>query len=825
MADLVPGCSSSVVENQKVEMRENIPPRATVQANRQYLYEEYFPDITLIDVTHDFDRDQTKNDLSLLKTMPKTPLTERTLVRKSARVVEIPNDPTLTPRMEENKASVSQPRNLDTNASMFWLDNECLPDITECSFDSITQQSINFTINLTASDMQFNNSSQKAAVDSNLERVETLNLDEATNKTSKPSCPSQITCPQNDDGKMLESSSSDCHRRTFEAKFPSPSKGTAAMSESSSTDCHHNTLDKNPASQSNSIVTMAENSSNDSHHNTFDAKLLESSNKITLSQSTSNDSHHNTLDSNPPSQTNGTITMPESNSSNSCCNNLDSNPPSLSSGTLVMSESRSSHQNTFDAKPPESNGTITLFDSSSGDIHRNTFDAKPPKANGTISMSESRSSDGHHSTFDANGMRTMSISSSSDSQPHTKPPTEPSSTDANADAKVVEHLQGKFEASVCKAAASRPGQCEAKDNSQSQTFDQSVDPDDNSKAFYLDDIIDFTHENLCSSTPLTCGKMVPYAARPDKSKLLAAQERPYGDAASKPEVQMQPHVPPNITSGRKISLSQPAVKSLPPSSKAPSLLMKFKPTTLLPGRGEVPASGLPLSRQILTSTLQESSAVSSSSNLRATTTVSRLPKSGVGRPLLSGRPSSLPHLRQPSTRSSTLASSSADKKPSNAVVNIPQARKRDLSRDGQFIAKKKTKTGVPTSCSHVVAPAPSADATSTIKSLTQATQCQRAPTAKTSKDDATVSSRAGDAVTRTKKLKLPVMSQRTQLAISPGCAKCSVLEQQFKIQTEELQRLKEGCAKCSVLERHLKMQTEEVQRLKEELLRKQEEDV
>ncbi|XP_061667126.1 pneumococcal serine-rich repeat protein-like isoform X2 [Syngnathoides biaculeatus] len=690
MDHLVLGCSSAVAETD-----ENIPPNAKEQTKRQLLRDEYFPDLTLLDVTCN----QTDNDLSLVENMAKSPQTVRTLVPKPARLVEIPNNPILTPKVEVNKASVRQPCNLDTNASMFWLDKECLPDITEYSFDSTIHQNANFTINLTTSDMQLIISSEKATVDSNLEHVETFSLDEATTKTSKPSSPSQITCPQSDDTGMSRS---------------------------------------NPSG---------------SPHRIYDVKL-----------------------------------------------------PSQSNVTLVMSKSTSGHKDTFEAETPACNSTISLSDSSSGGIHRNTFDTKPAQPNGTISMSESRCSDAHRGTLD--GMRTISIIHSSDSHTNTtQPQSEPVGMDADAEAKEIKRLQVTFEASLGEARASKPGQCETKDYSQSQAFDPTVDPDEHSKALHLDDIIEFRHENFCSSTPLTIGKMAPAAAKSCGSKLLLVE-----DADSKPELQMAACPPSDVSSVQKTPSSQPVVKTLLPSSKLPSLLKKFKPTTLLPGRGEMQATGLPSRRQIVTSALQQSSTASSSSNQQATSTASRPPKSGGERPLPSGRPSNLPRgpsHQRPSTRSSALASSNADKKSSNATATVPQSRKRDPSRDGNSSAKKKTKTGGPTSASQVVAPAPPAAATSALKTSRQPTQSQRPPLSRTSKDDAAVSSRAADAATKAKKL--PRMSQKAGPAPGPFCAKCSLLERQLQMQSEELQRLKED----------YRMQKE---RLQEELQKKKEED-
>ncbi|XP_054623724.1 dentin sialophosphoprotein-like [Dunckerocampus dactyliophorus] len=615
-------------------------------------------------------------------------------------------------------------------------------------------------------------------------------------------------------GTTIINSSRDGHHNILDANPPSQTNGTITMSESSSTDVHHNTFDANPP-QSGSTIT---NSSSCGHHGAFNANPLSQTNSaITNSQSNSSDSTHNTFDADPP-QLNGTLPVLESGSSKNHHNTFDAKPPSQSNGTITMSEknSRDDQHNTFDANPPQLNGTLPVSERGSNKNHHNTFDGKPPsQSNGTIAMSEKNSSDDQHNTFDANPpylSGTIPVSDSRSSNNHNnifgdKPQStgtitvseKNSSGDCSND-KVLESLQGTFEANPGKEFLPST-QYEAKDPSESVPADQSVDTILNSKAqsLNLDDTLDLKSEALITSTPMTSCKMFTFADR-DKGKSLVAPKSLYGDAASKPAVQANTsNVPSNIICDRKTILS---AKSLLPAFKTATQLLKFKPASLLPGQGEMIGSGLPMIRQRTTAealsarTLQEGSVVSSSYNLRASTTASKLPKSGLERPQLSARPSSLPKVapltRPPPTRSSTLASSSAA---SNAAVKIPQTRKHNLARD-EPVVKKKTKMDVPKSSSHTVASTSSEGAINSARTLRQSANCQRAVVAKGQKDDAAVSTRsaatsaASEAASRTKSIKMPVTNQRPLLAKGHGCANCIVLERELKRLKEELQKYK-----------------------------------
>nr|XP_057918275.1 uncharacterized protein LOC131109861 [Doryrhamphus excisus] len=628
---------------------------------------------------------------------------------------------------------------------------------------------------------------------------------------------------------MPESHSVENHQNTREANpLQSGSRDGNTVSESSSTDVHHNAFDANvsqsgrtltdcadgghqrafnanPPSRTNGKETNSQKNSNDGNHNTFDANVSQSGRKLT---DCANGGHQGAFNANPPSQTNGKVTSSQGNSSIREQSTFNANLSQSGSivtdrasdghtnGKVTTSQGNSSdtEHNTFNANPPQSNSTLPVSESDSSKNNRNTFDARPPpQSSGTITMSEKN--------FDAKPpclSGTIPVSDNSSSHNHNGDKTSQSTgtitvSERNSGGvctndKVLELLPGK-------EFAPSTTQCETKDPSESLHGDQSIDTILNNKAktLNLDDTLDLQSEALITSTPMTSCKMYTFVDR-DEGKV----EKPKsldGDAASKPAVQTTTsNVASNHTCDRKTLFS---AKSLLPAFKPATQLLKFKPASLLPGQGKMIGSGLTMMRRRPPAeprTLQESSAVSSSYNLRPSTMASKLPKSGLERLQLSARPSSLPKVlplsRLPPTRSSTLASSSAV---SNTAVKIPQTRKHNLVRDEPVV--KKTKMDVHTSAGHAVASASSEVATSSARTLRQSANNQRAVVAKGQKDDAAVSTSAEpsagcEAASRTKSLKMPVTNQRPLLAKGHGCANCVVLERELKRLKEELKKYK-----------------------------------
>ncbi|XP_029312593.1 uncharacterized protein LOC115024871 [Cottoperca gobio] len=461
--------------------------------------------------------------------------------------------------------------------------------------------------------------------------------------------------------------------------------------------------------------------------------------------------------------------------------------------------------NTFDSKPPPmQNGTITLSESSSSDGNQNTFDK--PSPNATSSPKENNSEVHHPEPFRHNGTTT---------------------TDSNA--KMVDTPESTFEANPAVAVASGAGRRESGlpvTNGLSNSLGhQSMDLE-NSKANTLnwDDTLDLKADSLITSTPMTNCKILNVYTQRDKVKTITAQKKLYGDG------QVPSDVPSNIICDRKTFLPHPAAQSLLPPSSAASQLLKHKPPSALPGRFEALTLGLPMTRQrTLAEVLRCTSApdppqttgISSSYKLRATTTGSKQPHSGLQRPQLSGIPSGIQRaatgLRPPSVRNNTSASLSTNKlrgpttAATNPVTKTSQAKKQRLTRGEALpIAKRKkmtcnVKMDTPLPYGSGETSPSSCDAANASKNLKRPTTSKRALPAKTQRDDAAMRastaaeiSTSCDAASRAK-LKLPTSSHKALLAKPKGhgCANCVMLEQQLKMKSEEIRKLNEALLKKS----------------------------
>ncbi|XP_045925416.1 flocculation protein FLO11-like isoform X3 [Micropterus dolomieu] len=425
--------------------------------------------------------------------------------------------------------------------------------------------------------------------------------------------------------------------------------------------------------------------------------------------------------------------------------------------------------NTFDTKPSQQNGTITLSETSStSDSHQNTLDKlSPPKGCNATSSPKENSLEVHPTDLSKHNGTTDS--------------TDP-------DAKVGDTPDSIFEFNP--AVASGAGRRETKDHSQSDLpmteglsdnlGHQSMDTDNNkADTFSWDDTLELKTDSLITSTPMTSCKLLNFTTECDDSKSIGAQKKLYGDGASEQDGQVQSDAPSNIICDRKTFLTQPTAKSLLPPSKAVSQLLKYKPASSLPGRFELLTSGLPVTRHrtqggALRNTAacdapQVTTGISNSYNLRATTTGSKQPISGLRKPQSSDIPSSgiqraATGLRPPLARSNAPSCSGTNQlRGPTATNHVTTAKKHPLKRGEALPIAKKKKIDA-------AVPAIAAETS---------TSC--------------------NTVTRARALKQPVTSHR---AVPPkpqshGCAKCVVHEQQLRILSEEIRRLKSELLKRS----------------------------
>ncbi|XP_028286931.1 uncharacterized protein LOC114452047 [Parambassis ranga] len=239
--------------------------------------------------------------------------------------------------------------------------------------------------------------------------------------------------------------------------------------------------------------------------------------------------------------------------------------------------------------------------------------------------------------------------------------------------------------------------------------------------------------------------------------------------------------------------------------------------------------------------------MSSSYNLRATTTGSRQPCSGLRKPQMSGIPTGIqraaPGLKLPSGRTNVASSSSTEKlcgpTVPNPVIKPSQASKHTLSRGDNLPVSKRKKMDLPVSSDSVEAP--TSDTTKGTRNLKQPAASRKAVPAKTQRDDAAVAkstletSTSCDAAKGARALKppssqraLPGKQQAHEAAGPANTVESSTLcdaasrARPLKMPATTCQgalQAKHGCAKCVELEEDLKTKSEEIRRLKKELLK------
>ncbi|XP_069547711.1 uncharacterized protein [Brachyistius frenatus] len=502
---------------------------------------------------------------------------------------------------------------------------------------------------------------------------------------------------------------------------------------------------------------------------------------------------------------------------------------------------------TFDRHSLQKSSGDTLLEETPTNPLLNTFNCKAPfKNNGTLTLSEMSSSDSHLVTLDKpSSPQVCNLTTSlKDNTPEVHPADlSKQNTATDLSGEVVKTP----EANPVSEVASGSGRRQTEDHSQSgfpmrdglsnSLNHQSMNSENiKENTFNLDDTLDLRPDSLFTSTPMLSCKI--FTVEREKGKTLGAQKKLYGDGARKAAGQVPSGIPSNLVSDRKTFLTQPAVKSHLPTSKATFQLLKYKQAFALPG----PTSGLPMTRRRTQAEAVRNAAssdaprtatgISSTDNLL--TAGSKPLNSGLRR--LSGVPPSVqrvaPGLRLLPARTSTLTSSS-DKlcgpAAANPVTKTAQAKKHPLARGEALPLLKRKKMDAVVPSVNAETSTSACDATNRARNLKQPTTTQRALPAKTQRDDAAVpassaeSSTLCDAASRARALK-PHGGSHRALPAKPqghGCANCVVFERHLKVKTEEIKRLNEG---CGMLEEQLRVKSEEIRRLKEELLKYSKQD-
>lgn len=284
-------------------------------------------------------------------------------------------------------------------------------------------------------------------------------------------------------------------------------------------------------------------------------------------------------ESSPGSVQNFSSGMP-SDRQNSTFEKLQTSTGSTISGE-VGATNISSQNNTFVVKSPKQNGTVTMSETSSRDSQQSSLDKASPQKSakspnqGCVESIPPDTTKKYQTTVTHSDTTTVNLHETQSN------PTETASAAAQLDTKDRSH----------------PG-FSMKDSFPDTSCHHSLDADENKATiFNLDDTLDLRADSLITSTPMVTCKMFNFSTEREDGKPMAAQKKLYEDGPSKPDHQVHSEVPSNIVCDRKTFLAKPAAKSKLPPLKTASQLLRCRPASALPGQPEQLMSGLPVTRQ------------------------------------------------------------------------------------------------------------------------------------------------------------------------------------------------------------------------------------
>ena len=557
----------------------------SIDAPLRWLDDRYFPEITLLDVTHDSDF-SPKGEIPPLEVKQDVPVSG---LQNNLRSSGLIGDAEVEPATQDAiHSDVS--RTLDAN----------LMDTTS----ALCKQSDKYVVNNTPK--------------ISLGVTQDISLESAL-EDSRPSLESSAQCPA-----MIQTSTEGTpavHPINVTRDISSSSNMSVhcAASHSEHTQC--NTSSKNITSEA--LCDLGTSSTNAT---TNGKKLLTSQlNSMLSEQSPKPTGSVNSTFTIVPHATqilaaeNKTQDLSPSNDSPQSQKDVNDQPGTESKNTNGSSLQNFSSGNPCDLynctfeKLQKSTGSTRLVDSgaTNENIQNNTFTLKPREGNGTINISETSSSDNHNSALDKPSPSKISHSAKSPNQACvealcSETTKQDRTTVAHSDSKTINIHETESDPAV--EAASKAGQLDTKDSSHlglsikdgfpDTSGPHSLDTEDNkTNAFNLDDTLDLKGDALLTSTPMVTCKMFHFSTEREEGKTKAAQKKLYGDGPSKKEHLVQAEVLSNIVCDRKTFLAQPAAKSLLPPLKSASQLLRYKLASALPGRPDPCVSLLPVTRQ------------------------------------------------------------------------------------------------------------------------------------------------------------------------------------------------------------------------------------
>ncbi|KAM6963466.1 uncharacterized protein LKV04_019538 [Tautogolabrus adspersus] len=683
----------------------------------RWLDDRFFPEITLLEVTRDSEPSPgaERSSMNITQDMSPVEASENNMAT-SELSGQIAAEPATVDMIQSEDLSNTLEGNITHTSSS-------LSEPSKCGVQNITKASFELTRDISVSNISENSRPSSEPSGQNMMNAHTtaedtlethpVNVTRDLSSSSDTSVQSAVTQFSTSDMQCDTSS------KTVTSELQSEPVVTSNAEElHTSRDARSSSLSPKTAGSANNTFTVAQ-----------PANLSSSSSLSSTAQTPQN----KTLDL-PPLNVNSPKAESEAKGqASSVSNNTTENSLVKSCSAVKTNVSCDMPNATFDRNSlQKSSGNSTLGEAAAGTFClQNTFDTRPPpQQNYTITLSET--SDSHQNSIGKPSSSKVcdATSSPKNPSPEVQPPETSEHTGSKAgtdpNAKMAGAPESTFEVDPAVEKASSESKCGIKDISQSglpmtdslsdTSAYQSRDLDSNkANTFNLDDTLDLAAAALITSTPMPNCKVFNFNNERETGKIFGATKKLYGDVPSKTDCQVTSDIPSNIVGDRKTFITKPAARSLLPPSKSASHLLKYKPTSTLPEKFEPLTSGLPLKRQktqaeALRSTAasdatQVTTGISSSYNLRATTTGSKKPNYGLRKPQAVGMPSGVQRaaagLRPPSLRSNAPASptSSGTEKlrppaATNPVTKISQAKKHPLSRaEALQVAAKRRKMG------------------------------------------------------------------------------------------------------------------------------------
>lgn len=577
----------------KRKMADDVPE--SIDAPLRWLDDRYFPEITLLEVTHnsDFSPKGEVPPVEVKQDVPECGLQNN--LPPSAPGGEAEAEPVTQDKIHSDVSRTLDANFMDTTGSLLEHPDKCVSNNTPKISLEVTQD-ISVPVVLEDSRPSLTESSEKcrATVQTSVEGTPGVYPINVTRDISSSSNMSVHCSASHNEHTWCNSSENaasealcDLEASSTNAKGQevSPGQLSSILSEQSS----------KPTGSVNGTFTIVPHADqNTSIPADATAQTLGPQNR-TQDLSPSNGS------SSPKSQNNVT------NQPTTEFKNTNESSQNISSG--MPSDLQNA---TFEKMHKSTGSTVSMEDGATNvKIQNNTFTMKPPKDSATLIISEANSSDSHHSVLDKPSPPKICESAKSPKQgcvgalpTETAKPYKIAVT--HSDSRTINTHETAPDPAV--KAASAAAQFDTKDNSHldlsmkdgfSDTSRRhSLDTVENkANTFNLDDTLDLKEDALLTSTPMVTCKMFNFSTEREEGKFMAAQKKLYRDGRSQADHQVQTEVPSNIVCDRRTFLAQPTAKSMLPPLKSTAQLLRYTLASAPSDQPDPSVPGLPVTRQ------------------------------------------------------------------------------------------------------------------------------------------------------------------------------------------------------------------------------------